>query len=86
MNEMVGEITEVGIVINSLSEIYADVSVPRNVRTKIEFVLNTLKDNIELSTKVNKALNELGGISTDANLQAYTRTQIWNAMSALEKL
>lgn len=86
MNKMAEQISEVDTAINSLNEIQADATVPRNVRTKMEFIINTLKEDTELSIKVNKALNELDEITSDVNLQSYTRTQIWNVMSVLEKL
>ena len=84
--KMAEQVSELDFVINSLSEIQADATVPRNVRTKIEGILNTLKQDMEISIKINKSLNELDGIASDVNLQSYTRTQIWNAMSLLEKL
>ena len=86
MNNMAEQISELGNLINNLNEVQNDVTVPRNVRTKIEYITITLKENMELSIKVNKALNELDSIASDVNLQSYTRTQIWNIMSALEKL
>ena len=86
MDKMVEQISEVDNVLNSLNEIQADVTVPRNVRAKIEAIVKILNENIELSIKVNKALNDLDEISNDVNLQSYTRTQIWNVMSVLEKL
>ena len=86
MDKMVEQISEVDIVISSLSEIHEDVTVPRNVRAKIESIISALKEEVELSIKINKALNELDELSSDVNLQAYTRTQIWNIMSVLEKL
>ena len=85
MNEMAEQISQLTVV-NSLNEIREDATVPRNVRTKIESVINTLKEDTELSIKVNKVLNELDQIANDVNLQAYTRTQIWNIMSMLEKI
>ena len=86
MNNMANQISEVDIVITSLNEIQEDSSVPRNVRTKIESIVNTLKEHVELSIKINKVLNVLDELSSDVNLQSYTRTQIWNIMSVLEKL
>ena len=83
--KMAEQISEVDVVVNSLNEIQVDATVPRNVRTKIEAIVNTLKEDTELSIKVNKALNELDEIANDVNLQSYTRTQIWNIMSVLEK-
>ena len=84
--KMAEQLTELDAVVTNLGEIQDDVTVPRNVRTKIELVIGTLKEDIELSIKVNKTLNELDEISNDVNLQPYTRTQIWNAISLLEKL
>ena len=84
--KMAGQIAELGVVVTSLGEIKEDVSVPRNVRTKIESIIIVLKEDTELSIKINKTLNDLDEISNDVNLQAYTRTQIWNAISLLEKL
>ncbi len=86
MGNMAEEINDVDIVISSLSEIHKDTAVPRNVRTKVEIVINTLKEGSELPVKVNKALNEIDEIANDVNLQSYTRAQIWNAMSILEKI
>ena len=86
MDKMVEQISEVDIVITSLNEIQEDATVPRNVRTKIELIINTLKEHVELSIKINKALNELDELASDVNLQSYTRAQIWNIMSVLEKL
>ena len=86
MNKMAEQIIQLDAVVSSLSEVKEDATVPRNVRAKIEYVVNTLKEDTELPIKVNKALNELDQISNDVNLQSYTRTQIWNIMSMLEKL
>ena len=72
--------------ITSLSEINEDNSVPRNVRTQIQNIITTLKQEVEVPMRINKALNVLDEISSDVNLQAYTRTQLWNIMSVLEKL
>ena len=86
MNKMAEQISEVDAAINRLNEIQEDATVPRNVRTKIESIISTLREATEISIKVNKALNELDEISSDVNLQSYTRTQMWDIMSVLEKL
>ena len=83
---MAEQISEVDIVITSLNEIQGDATVPRNVRTKIEAIIASLREEAEISIRVSKALNDLDEIASDINLQAYTRTQIWNVISALEKL
>ena len=84
--KMTEQISDLGAAMDKLNEIQEDLAVPRNVRLKIQGIVSTLKEGIELSIKVNKALNELGEIVNDVNLQAYTRTQIWDVMSSLEKL
>ena len=73
-------------VVGSLNELQEDSTVPRNVRSHIQNIIHNLKNGVELSIKVNKALSDLGEISNDVNLQSYTRTQIWNIMSVLEKI
>ena len=73
----------IGITLNELKD---DVTVPKNVRLKIENVLEMLNGKIEKDIKVSKALNELEEIADDVNLQSYTRTQVWNVISALEKI
>ena len=86
MDTMAQQISELESVISSLNEIQEDATVPRNVRTQMQSIVATLRTETEISIKINKALNELDGISNDVNIQSYTRTQIWNIMSALEKL
>ena len=86
MEKMSEQISEVDTIISSLSEVQDDSTVPRNVRLQVQGILVSLRDATEMSIKVNKALNMLDEISGDVNLQAYTRTQIWNIMSVLEKL
>lgn len=83
---MTQQITEVETIVLSLNEIQEDATVPRNVRSRIQNIINHLKAEIELPIKLNKALNDLGEIANDVNLQSYTRTQIWNIMSVLEKI
>ena len=73
-------------VIETLTELQKDTSIPKNVKLKIEGIIASLKGDTDLSIKVDRALNELDGIANDTNMQSYTRTQIWNIVSLLEKL
>jgi len=73
-------------IIEFLSELLEDATVPRNVKIKIQSTIDVLKENEETSIRINKALNELDEIADDTNMEAYTRTQIWNAVSMLEKV
>ena len=73
-------------VILALEEMLEDSTVPRNVKKKISEAKEMLEEDTETSIKVNKALHELDDISNDVNLQSYTRAQIWNVVSLLEKV
>ncbi len=72
-------------VITIISELETDGTIPRNVKEKFKRILGILKKDEEVSIKVNKALNEMDEIADDINLQSYTRTQLWNIVSLLEK-
>lgn len=80
MNEQIQQIE------NSLTTLLDDPVVPRNVKNKLEAVLKILKQDIDISIKVNKALHELDDVADDTNMQPFTRTQIWNVVSILETL
>ncbi len=86
MDNMAEQINELDAAIASLNEIHTDVTVPRNVRAKIEVIISAFKDNTEISIKVNRTLSELDEIANDVNIQSYTRMQIFNVVSLLEKL
>jgi uncharacterized protein (UPF0147 family) len=73
-------------ILETLEELTGDDTIPRNVKAKLGDILSRLKTDEDMSIKINKALNELDEISSDTNLQAYTRTQIWNIASLLESL
>ena len=78
--------SEVQEAIKILEELESDSSVPRNVRNRIKNTIESLKEKTDLKIRVNKALYELDEIADDPNLEAYTRTQIWNIASLLEKV
>lgn len=69
-----------------LKELKEDATVPKNVKLKIEKVIGILRKNSEVTIKVSKALNELEEVADDVNLESYTRAQVWNVISALEKI
>ena len=73
-------------IIELLSEIRGDSTTPKNMGEKIMQVITILKEDVDVSIKVNKALHELDEIVNDNNIQQYIRTQIWNAVSLLEKI
>ncbi len=69
-----------------LAELKDDGTVPKNVRLKIERLMEMLNGKTEMQIKVSRAINELEEIADDVNLQSYTRTQVWNVISTLEKV
>ncbi|MFA6888565.1 MAG: UPF0147 family protein [Candidatus Woesearchaeota archaeon] len=74
-------------VISSLQEIANENAVPRNVKEKLTQIITTLKNEKEdFLMRKDKALSELDEVVEDTNLQPYTRTQIWNIVSALEMI
>jgi uncharacterized protein (UPF0147 family) len=73
-------------ILEVLGELEQDNTVPRNIKAKIGEVIKILKQDEELSIRINKALSELDEVSDDSNMQPYTRTQIWNVVSALEMI
>ena len=74
-------------IISALEELQVDTTIPRNVKTKIEIIVKALKnEEEEFIIRKDKALNELDEISEDTNIQSYTRTQVWNIVSALEMI
>ena len=74
-------------IVEALQEISTDNTVPRNVKEKLTKIVEVLKQEKEdFLLRKDKALSELDEVVEDTNLQAYTRTQIWNVVSALEMI
>ena len=74
-------------IIEALQEISTDNTVPRNVKERLTKIVEVLKQEKEdFLLRKDKALSELDEVVEDTNLQAYTRTQIWNVVSALEMM
>jgi len=70
----------------ALQELESDPSTPRNVRQKIQQTCKILSENCEQCLKVSKALAELEPLSSDSNVEAHTRTQLFSIVSLLEVL
>jgi uncharacterized protein (UPF0147 family) len=73
-------------IIEALNDVSNDASVPKNVKDKVEKAVGSLSSDEEVSIKVHKALNELDELADDTTMQPFTRTQIWNIVSALESV
>lgn len=73
-------------VIEAISELKEDHTVPKNVKAKLDNVMAMLNEKIEDSIKISRVLHEIEEISEDSNMQSYTRTQIFNVVSLLEMI
>ena len=71
-------------IISALEELNGDSTVPKNIKNKIIAIIQVLNEKVEKPIKISKALTELEDVSDDVNMQAYTRTQIYNIISMLE--
>lgn len=74
-------------VIKLLSVLEEDTTVPKNVKEGVKEVKEILTEKKkDMSLKVNKALHILEEITSDMNMEPYTRTQLLNVVSSLEGL
>ncbi len=74
-------------VVPFIEQVAADRTVPRNIRTKCEESIKILKDEKqEAAIRINSVISTMDEISNDPNIPTYTRTQIWNIVSALESM
>ena len=74
-------------VIEIINQIKEDKSVPKNVITKLDEMIEILNDDQEdVYIRIDKVIEDLEEISEDNNLQPYIRTQIWNITSLLESI
>jgi len=72
-------------IIQFLSQIKDDRTVPKNIRASCEECIKDLQnDEEELSVRLNSCISTLDEVSNDPNIPSYTRTQIWNIVSMLE--
>ncbi len=80
--------TVINEVLALLASIEADATVPKNVRVKLKSVILSLEENANpksVAVLFDKVMQELDELSDDPNLPSYTRTQIWNVVSTLER-
>lgn len=70
--------------IDILKELNDDNCVPKNVKAKAALVIKILETGEEPSLRVSKALHELEDLADNINIQADTRTKLYNIVSSLE--
>ncbi|MFH1399913.1 MAG: UPF0147 family protein [Nanoarchaeota archaeon] len=71
-------------IVTALQDLQADSGVPKNVRAKVQGMIEDLRSVDDSSVIVNRLLSELEDIGNDINLQSFIRTQIYNISSMLE--
>ena len=71
-------------VIDALNELKDDNTVPKNVKARLENMIIVLQEKTEASIRVSRVMHEIEEIAEDANMQPFTRTQIFNVVSLLE--
>ena len=82
--ELEAQDTELGAVIRCMSELCEDPTLPKNIKDKLEFLMELLAQPIDFSLRISRALHELEELAEDKNLQSYTRTALFNLISSLE--
>ena len=74
-------------VIEFLKELSQDISMPRNVRTALCEIKNSLSCSDEqIPLRVDAALQRLEELAMDPNISSFGRSEIWNLTSAIEGL
>ncbi len=81
---MRGTMEDMDKILELLSTIEGDGSVPRNIRDKIGQTICCLKEECAVEVNIDKAIQNLDELSGDPNVPMFTRTQLWSAISALE--
>ena len=78
---------ELSSVMQMLDELSQDRTVPRNVRTALQTAKEDLSnEKLDVDFRVSSAISILDEVANDINLPPYSRTQVWNVVSALETL
>lgn len=74
-------------VVESLSELADDASVPRNVRRGAQSAKDELaKPRTAIDVRIASAVYVLDDLANDPNLPTHGRTAIWSIISSLESL
>jgi len=72
--------------VDVMKELSEDVTLPKNVKQKLTVILELLENSGDISMKVSKAIHEIEELVDDKNLQAYSRTQLYNVIGFLESM
>jgi|TARA_Y100000310_G_C20472406_1_gene710730 uncharacterized protein (UPF0147 family) len=79
-NELLSEILVL------MRELEQDTGISNITKEKIVNSIETLNGDLDLSVRASKVIHEIEEVSQKNNIESYTRTQLWNIVSLLEKL
>jgi hypothetical protein len=73
--------------IDTLNQLAANPSTPKNIRKNIQDLANELKaEEYSMSVRAANAISTLDDITQDPNMPSYVRVTLWQAVSTLENI
>ena len=73
--------------LDTLNQVAANPSTPRNIRKSIQDLVNGLKtEEYSMSVRASNAISLLDDITQDPNVPSYVRVTLWQAVSTLENI
>jgi len=73
--------------LDSLNQVAANPSTPKNIRKNIQDLANGLKsEEYSMSVRASNAISLLDDITQDPNVPSYVRVTLWQAVSTLENI
>ena len=72
---------------DTLNQVAANPSTPKNLRKNIQDLANDLKsEEFSMSVRASNAISMLDDITQDPNMPSYVRVTLWQAVSTLENI
>ena len=72
---------------DTLNQVAANPSTPKNLRKNIQDLANDLKsEELSMSVRASNAISMLDDITQDPNMPSYVRVTLWQAVSTLENI
>ena len=72
---------------DTLNQVAANLSTPKNIRKNIQDLANDLKsEELSMSVRASNVISMLDDITQDPNMPSYVRVTLWQAVSTLESI
>ena len=84
--KLITKMADLGEISELLQTLAQDPALSKNIRDILESINGELRDDKNISVKIDAALQKIEDLSLDPNLSPYVRTQIWNLTSLLESV